>query len=1402
MPETVSQLQVVISADTAELTRGLSHASQQVSSFGDSLKQGLGIGAGLAVVQTGLAAVGQTFGALKSSVIDFNQQLDQSRAIFTRFFEGNSQLAESFLNTLKSFAATTPFEFKDLSTLAVRLQNANTNANDIIPTLKAIGNAASATGNLSQESVGRITTALTQMQMRTKVSAEEMMQLTEAGVPAWNILAEATGKPIPHLMKMVTAGEIASSTFITAFRGMYQNAGLMEGASKSLAGAWSTIRDVGTQAFADIGRSIYDLATQGANALARFLSSEEFQAWVIVAKTAVDAVIGSIQSLIAALAPVGEVIATAFRQLTQGDFAGAFSTITTAIQQAFAGALEAVQAFAGRMFGAGQELVGEYASGILAGASGALQAAIDAVTSTIAAFLIGQSPPPEGPLANIAKGGAATITAWGQGAADATDAAVKPVAEKIAGNIGELKIAGRDADAAIRDISQSIRDVESASRDLKYSADDIKDAYDDQVEAIDTQIKAVKEVHDVERDREKLELSLEEIQLRQAEVAAMGNKELRAQLQARLATLKASTDERKNAEALADADKALAGSQKDRLKAQLDAQKLVQQERDIRERMKKAKGPEKERLQAQLEELELRKKIDAEEAKEREAANKRRLADAQGKKSELDIQGQIAGLVDKEGLAAIKTRQDAIKGRRDEIGLVEQTEKLEREIALGPLQAQRAALIADRDAMLKPLQEQLETLNRQKASLGEQRSEMQAYKADISSATAGLKDQEAAIKATAKAAKEAALTAPTPGVNKTFTPDALAEAATASAKKAGENLATAFRDAFTEWFAKLVPKAIKDRLKEIADDISARGIPALVEAIGSGIAAAVPVLANRLALWVGAYLDWAATTQSKLLERLAILRERYIGWIQGVVPAIASTLVGWTSAFLTWATTTWPPLREKLTTIASGMLAWMGEHLKVMAGQLLDWATAFIAWVGPVIPELLAGLGEMAASMIEWLGRTLGELLDGLGAWALAFVEWVAPKIPPLLRELGALLVDVTDWIIRTALPAIAGKLLEWGSAIVNWVAPRIEPLILELIKLNTKMMAWIIETALPAIVGKLAEWGLAFLTWVAETVIPYLAEKLDAIQAAISTWVGQKIEDVKTSAAELGAAMIEGIRSGIANALDGFTNWLKENFIDKIPKTIRDILGLDDDSGVLARVGERMVDELKIGIRNRWPSLEDLWSRLSKSVGFEMGEKGDSGGKVRRHIIEAAAEREIDPSVALRIAHHEGGEDDYMRIGKFDTGWSFWPFQLHYGGKGYEYFGDTAGMGTGFTQKTDWQPGDWRAWKDSIDYALDVARRHGWSQWYGRKPAGVGAWEGIPGHAAGGWVGLQGPELGWLGERGPEYVVPHSAMMSGGAVETVRVEIAVGDRVAEEIYVTGRQLAIRRGRVSSGVNA
>lgn len=111
------------------------------------------------------------------------------------------------------------------------------------------------------------------------------------------------------------------------------------------------------------------------------------------------------------------------------------------------------------------------------------------------------------------------------------------------------------------------------------------------------------------------------------------------------------------------------------------------------------------------------------------------------------------------------------------------------------------------------------------------------------------------------------------------------------------------------------------------------------------------------------------------------------------------------------------------------------------------------------------------------------------------------------------------------------------------------------------------------------------------------------------------------------------------------------------------------------------------------------------------------------------------------------------------------------------------------------------------ISQGLSGAALANFGSRYGQRPAGdnwkmAGEWfqRLFPGYAAGGWAGLNGPELALLGERGPEYVVPNHALGggAGGAVQVMRVDVAIGGKVAANIYVEGRDFAIRQGRVPS----
>ncbi|MCX7934951.1 MAG: tape measure protein, partial [Planctomycetota bacterium] len=170
---------------------------------------------------------------------------------------GDAQAAEKMLADLAAFAADTPFEMKGLLAATKRLLAFGFAAQDIIPMLAAIGDAAAMLG-IGEEGVNRLTIAIGQMQAKGKVSAEEMLQLAEAGVPAWQFIADAIGTDIPTAMKLAEQGAIDSTTGINAvLMGMQQKfQGGMEAMSKTIAGLVSTIKDNVSMVMVEIGDSI------------------------------------------------------------------------------------------------------------------------------------------------------------------------------------------------------------------------------------------------------------------------------------------------------------------------------------------------------------------------------------------------------------------------------------------------------------------------------------------------------------------------------------------------------------------------------------------------------------------------------------------------------------------------------------------------------------------------------------------------------------------------------------------------------------------------------------------------------------------------------------------------------------------------------------------------------------------------------------------------------------------------------------------------------------------------------------------------------------------------------------------------------------------------------------------
>lgn len=224
--------------------RGLMQAASNYAAAGAALT------AGFTVPLVGLASEAITLaGSFQQAEIGFATMMR------------SAQDASAFLQELRTFAASSPFEFPELLQAARRLQAMGFEATAVIPIMRNVGDAVAGLGG-GAETINRITTALGQMQAKGRVSAEEMMQLAEAGIPAWESLARAIGTSIPEAMERAKNGAITAAEAIPAIlRGMQERfGGLMENQMATLSGQWSNFKDQISFLLADLGRALLPFA--------------------------------------------------------------------------------------------------------------------------------------------------------------------------------------------------------------------------------------------------------------------------------------------------------------------------------------------------------------------------------------------------------------------------------------------------------------------------------------------------------------------------------------------------------------------------------------------------------------------------------------------------------------------------------------------------------------------------------------------------------------------------------------------------------------------------------------------------------------------------------------------------------------------------------------------------------------------------------------------------------------------------------------------------------------------------------------------------------------------------------------------------------------------------------------
>lgn len=256
---------IKINVNTAGAESKISGIAQKISSVGNGMSGGLtGIlskagPAGLAIagVTAAVAGLGAALGAAGDKFIGYNAKMEQTDIAFTSML-GSAQDAKVMMDQLREFADDTPFEFEDIAPAAQQLKAFGFEARDIIPTLTAVGNASAGLGR-GAEGLKQIAFVMGQIKTTGKLMGQDVMQLSQLGIPVKDILAKNLGLAADQLSDIGNQGISAEAAIKALTEGMNEGfPNMMAKMSNSFSGMLSTINDKASRILGKIGEPLFN----------------------------------------------------------------------------------------------------------------------------------------------------------------------------------------------------------------------------------------------------------------------------------------------------------------------------------------------------------------------------------------------------------------------------------------------------------------------------------------------------------------------------------------------------------------------------------------------------------------------------------------------------------------------------------------------------------------------------------------------------------------------------------------------------------------------------------------------------------------------------------------------------------------------------------------------------------------------------------------------------------------------------------------------------------------------------------------------------------------------------------------------------------------------------------------
>lgn len=204
-------------------------------------------------IANGIGAINNALRGLASNVISAGTTAEQQR-IAIETLVGSAEKAQRLLKEVIEFTATTQFQLPEVTDATKQLLAANVQAEDVISTLKMLAEIASGTG----KPLGNLLYVYAQLRVQNRAYTQDLMQLTNAGIPIYDELAKVFGVSADKVRKLVEEGRVGFKEINQILVSMTSEGGKFYGLIDKLSGTAGTKLSNLEDYLGNIYRAIYE----------------------------------------------------------------------------------------------------------------------------------------------------------------------------------------------------------------------------------------------------------------------------------------------------------------------------------------------------------------------------------------------------------------------------------------------------------------------------------------------------------------------------------------------------------------------------------------------------------------------------------------------------------------------------------------------------------------------------------------------------------------------------------------------------------------------------------------------------------------------------------------------------------------------------------------------------------------------------------------------------------------------------------------------------------------------------------------------------------------------------------------------------------------------------------------